>query len=325
MSKKEYPSIYCLKGICSLLVVLVHAQFFFHDLYVPVYRLAVPLFFVISGFFLVDETGNIKTAKIIPVIKKMLKINITTSIVYILFFIIKSFIVGTDSYISILYPKDFLLSIFLGHPYCGVLWYVTAYIEILLILKLFASFHKEKILFYLIPFFLLLELFVGKYSFIIGDGFDHFYHRNFFTMGLPFVLIGILIKKYQLFKRLTHPKVVAFLLLIISYVEYLLLQKNAVYREGDLVISSMFLVPVIFIIFLNSTSIKMENLLSVIGKKYSLNLYLYHPMVLTIYYLLHLNKILHNFEYPIVLLITLLGCIFAKKIKDTFSKRLYSI
>lgn len=315
MIKKEYPSIYFLKGISSVLVVLIHAQFFFHDLYVPVYRLAVPLFFMISGFFLIDETGNLKVSNINKAIKKMLKINIITSVVYILFSYFRLFILNENIDFKILYPDDFLLKIFLGHPYCGVLWYVTAYIEILLVLKLFHYFHKDNLLYYLIPIFCIIALLVGKYSFLIDFESNHFIHRNFFVMGLPFVLMGMSVKKYNLSKYTSHLTFTLLLLLGLSYLEYFFLKKFDLYREGDLVLTSLFLAPVAFIWFLNCTAISKENILSVIGKKYSLNLYLYHPMVISIFYMLNLDNVFHEFEYPIVLFVTLLGCIIAPKIK----------
>ena len=48
-------SLFCLKGICAILVVFIHTDFFYRNLFTPISRMAIPLFFAISGYFLVNE------------------------------------------------------------------------------------------------------------------------------------------------------------------------------------------------------------------------------------------------------------------------------
>ncbi|MCH5311501.1 MAG: acyltransferase family protein [Prevotella sp.] len=50
--KQEVYSLTYLKGICAMLVVLIHTHMIGKVALIPFYRCAVPLFFMISGYFL---------------------------------------------------------------------------------------------------------------------------------------------------------------------------------------------------------------------------------------------------------------------------------
>lgn len=58
--------------------------------------------------------------------------------------------------------------------------------------------HALPTLFYAIPLLLLLDLCFGKYSIALwGREFPYVYVRNFLCVGLPFVGIGMLLKKHK--------------------------------------------------------------------------------------------------------------------------------
>nr|WP_302830143.1 acyltransferase family protein [uncultured Bacteroides sp.] len=56
--KKEIQSIYVLKAICALLVVGIHVPSMLTNPLSPITRMAVPCFFMISGYFIVSNKEN---------------------------------------------------------------------------------------------------------------------------------------------------------------------------------------------------------------------------------------------------------------------------
>ena len=59
----ELYGLQILKFLCALFVVQIHTPSGLRDLLVPVIRIAVPVFFMISGYFLPDSTGVIRKYK----------------------------------------------------------------------------------------------------------------------------------------------------------------------------------------------------------------------------------------------------------------------
>lgn len=50
--RKEIPSLYVLKALCALFVVMIHTDFVGKAYLSPVIRIAVPCFYILSGYFL---------------------------------------------------------------------------------------------------------------------------------------------------------------------------------------------------------------------------------------------------------------------------------
>lgn len=49
--KKAVPLIYSLKTLCAFAVVALHSDLYYKSLVIPLLRIAVPVFFIISGYF----------------------------------------------------------------------------------------------------------------------------------------------------------------------------------------------------------------------------------------------------------------------------------
>lgn len=56
MAERNY-SIDVLKFICAVLVVIIHTEWNYQQLVLPIAKCAVPCFFIISGYLLFDKTG----------------------------------------------------------------------------------------------------------------------------------------------------------------------------------------------------------------------------------------------------------------------------
>jgi len=204
--KNENSPIYILKGICAILVVLIHTDFLSKQLWTPIYRTAVPIFYMISGYYLLSKEYSINQDTIKKQLKKIIKYTITASFVYILFNIgfniFKHIHENTQfNLLNILLPHtknifETTLRYLLSNPYSEHLWYLTAYIGCLICLLYIVKFKLYNLLLYLVPIGLLVGLSIGKYSFW-EIHIPAYLYRNVFTTALPFVLIGLYIRKYQ--------------------------------------------------------------------------------------------------------------------------------
>lgn len=185
----KLPSVFCLKAIGAFFVVCIHCyepwQIF------PIIRTAVPFFFMISGFFCYKGDSETSLNACIKALKKILWITLYANIFY---------------YISVCFPvnafpihsiKTFLKFIFIGDILGDHLWYLNAYIEVLITVILAIKYHILKWLWAAIPIGWILGLILGKYEFLFPDlPNDLILSRNFFTTGIP--CFGMA------FKRISH-------------------------------------------------------------------------------------------------------------------------
>lgn len=322
---KEIPSLYVLKAVCAFCVVMIHVPFFYKDYFMPICRLAVPLFFMISGYFLSSDQGMISLGRIKKSIKKIFWINFSASFVYLIYNISLAFVLyilnGEDIlWLKIFFPDYFLQKILLSNPYCGILWYLVAYMQTLLIFYVFIRCKKFSFLLHIFPFFFIGGLIIGYYNFwhpvLLG-----FVFRNFLTMGIPFVLLGIFIRKYL---NAILQRVGAYLLFlclffcICAYVEYFYFLQYGCQNHGDYNLFTIILSVSVFLYFISHKNLGKDAYFEVIGKKYSLFIYLYHILFYNIIDILNykISKFEYSWSFLIVSLFTLMSAVLFYKLKD---------
>lgn len=188
------PGLDLLKVICAAMVVLLHVDWVLHDLFVPLTRCAVPCFFMISGYLMADE-GKLRPEKLTRAIKKIFVIILWSSIIFAVYQEISCLL----TYGSLYLPGKWQwirFVLFNEHPFGFHLWYLSAYLYVLLICLAAGKFIQLRRLFFLIPLLLLCDLVLGKYSnILIGKEFDFIICRNFLFVGLPYFLLGVWLKK----------------------------------------------------------------------------------------------------------------------------------
>lgn len=288
--KKEIQSIYALKAICALLVICIHAPSMLTNPIHPITRLAVPCFFMISGFFIAsDKQTWLDNKQLKKLALKILKITITANLVYLCYGLISDIFNGT-------YPIEYCTTSFwlrqlvFGGCISGPLWYLTAYLEILVLLILFNKFNLKR-LFYLLAFCgWLVNLCTGRYAFLWDTYFyDVDLHRNVFVSAFPMVASGMFIKeKIGSFNFLKQKPVCILSIVIIFlfvYVEYaiqkfILLSPQGI---GEINISTLPASVLLLVLAIQHPSAG-GKYLQQIGKNLSLDLYLYHWLVIAILY-----------------------------------------
>lgn len=268
-------SIDSLKLICALLIILLHVPTPCHDLYLPLTRCAVPIFFMISGYMLYGD-GMEKRIK--KSINKILYIILWSSCLYACFNFVRYGFNTSTIIPSTEQIKEFLF--FNENPWGFHLWYLGAYLYVLVITYLLCHYKKYESVLVLIPFLLLTDLVFGKYSILFwGKEFNYLYVRNFLFVGLPYFMLGSYIRKKQ--EVFTCSKKVAILLTILfcatTLFEKYLLVANGINAIRDHYLSTTFLAISVFLLFVNYNQTK-DNMLSRIGRQYSLYIYLLHPI-----------------------------------------------
>ncbi|MBQ8271050.1 MAG: acyltransferase [Bacteroidaceae bacterium] len=269
-------SIDTLKCICAIFVIAIHTiqPQEISNFTTPLLRCAVPIFFIISGYFTFGKKDIGQTIR--KRLIYMLKIFGWASLFNLLFFIIINGKESINHLYSILSIDSLLFNIV---PYGRQLWYIVAYIYVLLLMLFIEKFNLYKLLYWSTPILLIASLLLGKYSEIALDyKTTAFLTRNFLFTGLPFFTIGMLIKQVHTYIHTYTIAILCTIFYILGIIEYCIPGLS----NGDLYITNIFLSPALFILFLNITQTK-DNILSKIGREDSLYIYILHFHISMIY------------------------------------------
>lgn len=274
--QKGIESLYVLKAICAFFVVCIHTP-----LPVPVLEpflgVGVPCFLCITGYLLYSADRNVELGKCIAWTKKAFLLAIALNIIN---GTISSIILGKNVFIAdwVVYLK----TLFLGSGICGVLWYLHALGEALLVMWLVLRFRPQ--LMALLPVLFITAHIISVYE--VGTSFDigvpiHLsaLRHTFLTISLPCIATGYLIHKYKesLLKRL---KVGLWLLsfAVLAVLEHLL----RVELCGASCVYLLATYPLV--VFLMLFCAKYDNFpmlfVSGIGRLHSPNIYYFHGLVI---------------------------------------------
>lgn len=204
--------------------------------------------------------------------QKIVRLTIYANILYFIVFFHPHWIPFHD-------VKSFIAFMHIGSM--GHLWYLTAYIEILIIYIIALRFQKEHILSYIFILFVILGLIFGGYNFIFPEiPTKAIIHRSAFGIGLPCFGIGWLLKenKDRILQVVTKPVLLAGVLFILSEVEAFVICKRFG-LNGDFLIFTIPVTIVVILCCLKYPHIGRGSILEYIGKKYSADIYIYHILV----------------------------------------------
>ena len=194
MRSRNY-SIDILKFICAVLVVLLHTDCRWHDAILPLTRCAVPCFLMISGFLLYDGQG-IDRERLLRCIRHILHIMLWSTL---LFIVAKEsmFVVHEKTFFVPSLRQWFDFAVLNENPFGFHLWYLGAYLYVLLIMMVVDKYNLWRLFLALTPVLLLSDLAFGKYSLLLFDHeYPYFYVRNFLFVGIPYFMIGVWFKTY---------------------------------------------------------------------------------------------------------------------------------
>ena len=193
---KRLYNIDSLKFLCAVLVVFLHVRAHYQEYILPLTRCAVPCFFIISGYLVFSDEilkmeGHLKRS-----IKKILWILLWSTVLFAAIRLLFAFKHSDFSFLSWRALGKF---VFLNeNPFSFHLWYISAYLYTLVIVLFMVLRGRLKWIYYAVPFLLLLDLCLGKYSLVLWHReFPFIWVRNFLCVGIPYFTIGMLIKRFR--------------------------------------------------------------------------------------------------------------------------------
>lgn len=312
-----------LKMVCAILIIFLHVHTPYQEYILPLTRCAVPCFFMISGFLIYSEDKTYFEKRLKRGLKRIIGILIWSTIVFMIVKFIFAIHNDDFSFLSLMAMRNFIL--FNENPFGFHLWYIGAYLYTLIIVLFLSKKNKIKYIYLAIPFLLLIDLCLGKYSIVLWHReFPYIIVRNFLCVGIPYFSIGMFLsQKKRYLNQINELRIFTLLgvilFSILSIIENRILINVGMNATRDHYISTTFLAISLFLLF---TTYKQEtpNLLSKIGEKDSLYIYIFHPLFIIFFNIA--NKYLPSFWQstylyfsPIIILIaTILFCITLRKI-----------
>jgi len=275
------------KYVLVFLVISIHYNSY--SLLMPVFRVAVPMFFMISGFYNYADSKEKRLKKCYGFMKSSLKYLLIGTIIYFVYDIYKCIFNGENvvEFVDRLFYKDFSndFIIFNTSNTSGYhLWFLIALFVCSLIHYLFVETDNCKLYYYLTPILFILVFSMNGYLHLVFDYSQPIEHyRNVLFMGMPLFSTGFLLGKFRN-KQFSSKIKVLFALLGSYFLFFSTYEKTLIKME--FYISSV-LASIFLLLFFNSLSIKDNKFTKFyykwIGKNSVFYIYIFHIMVYEIF------------------------------------------
>lgn len=279
---KQYN--YCLdfiKGIACLCVVLMHCEFpgILGTTVQTVGRFCVPLFFMVSGYFCFNPHTVVigGGTLIIDKLKHIATITLNACLFYTVFSLVL-FLLGRETDWALSIGGLFSWLVFNSPAWAGVAgqyWFLFALLYTYAAYWLAVKLNIVKQAYWLAGFMFVTYIILAQGCHLAGIHVPNMIYRNWLVEGFAYFMLGHWIHHYQ--DNLNYSNRV---LLIIIAVSTLLcfVERYIMGRDFGVNIVS---IPQVFCLFLYAVNnpTKHEGTLQVIGKRYSMFVYIIHPAV----------------------------------------------
>lgn len=313
MITKKNTTLEVFKLFAAYMVVFIHVLFDGRvgEIIDAVARFAVPLFFLISGYF----SYQISTDKIKMRTKHIFKLFLLTSIIYNIYHFVDQFLMyGKNGAISFLNhrlnPTALIKLILLNDSKTDWhVWYLLAILYVYIIYYFATKFHvKEKVIFIVGAVLLVVHMLLDEGSFIIAPNFDSLYVRNFALSGIPYFSMGLFVRKY-IDKFRATPNYVAVITAIMGVIFTIV--SRYITGKNNLYIGSLFILFSVVVTFVKYPDVKYPRFVMAITSC-STYIYIFHRLVaqilVKIYQARHIDintcAVLRNIHPILVCIIT---------------------
>lgn len=304
-------SLYTLQGIACMFIVFIHCDFpgQLGEIVNTIARFAVPIFFMVSGYFNYSASKEKLKSRVL----KLIKIFIISSILYITYNNFENlYINNKHNFIEYNLAKLSLQNIFnlvvfnFTYFIYSHLWFILA-LMYCYIFRILTKDKKVEKTYKYIPILIIVGYILNIY--LLKKGLNMVYlTRNWILMGVPFYILGHLIKeKTDKIAKTSKLKIILFAIvgLVLSVVERLILKSNNIWRL-EIYIGSIIFAVSIFILAVKEPKLIDIKIFRVIGEKYSLNIYIIHYLIADILKKVVINKFninINGYILPIVVFI----------------------
>ena len=274
------------KFFLCYLVIAIHLAGEEYD-HFPLYRLAVPMFFIISGYFNYSDNKERLEGKAFGFIKRTLKYMLVGFLIYIVFDFVMCYVNGNGVgyYFTTLFYEDFLLEFFiLNRPitYTGAqLWFLIALFVVSLIHYVLVRFDLTKYYKIIIPVCYAIYFFFAGYMYLLQNtDMPIRYTRNALFFGLPNFALGYTLAKFNFHKKSWYKYIYLVLGVVCFFLqvnEYELIKTENISLEMYIsgVLSAVFLL----LFFLGIKNVSCPFYYKWIGKNASFYIYILHMAV----------------------------------------------
>ena len=266
------------KMLLCFLVVCIHfaGNRYTHH---PLYRVAVPAFFMISGYFLYNADQVKRLEKTKSFMKRSAYYVVLGFVLYIAYGFVVCFIDKTDpsKYFVSLYYSDFIRNFLLLNSNslkdAYHLWFVIALFVVSVLHYFLVKYKKEKWYIWIIPLGISVHLFFNGYvKYCGGTVVNMVYTRNALFFGLPMFGIGYLLARFNLHKL----KWLKFIYLVLGLVCCYLQIIEGKFLIREVYISSIFSAAFLLLFFVDLKCVKAEWYYNYVGKSATFYVYLLH-------------------------------------------------
>ncbi len=283
-NKKQNECLNFFKGISCWGILYMHTSY---DCLVSSFvsclvRFAIPLFFMISGYYIYNADREVVAKKVPKKVVHILKLSVFSVILYLVYGGILSPLLNGKAinfmdYLAneFTYKKVWNLIVF---NQWGILWFLFALLYCYLILIPINKYDWYKKAYILIPVLIGLLIFargIIQYLALIPEEINIIYFRNFIFMGFPFFMLGNMIHKYEnhLLNKITGKRLI---LIMCAGTTISCIERYIVALE--FFIGTLFAVVCIFIYALQNPDNRIIKPVAKIGRDYSLVMYIGHPI-----------------------------------------------
>lgn len=271
-------SIDILKFILAYEVVMLHCSQAPYAIIRPVVDSAVPCFLMISGYLIYSEDRNRYSEKLKRAIRKISIILLWSTLLCgfdDLYRLIVYQEIGNFNLVAI---TNFLL--FNENPFAFHLWYISAYLYALLFFNLIKRIDLPIRIWWILGLWLIGICLVVGNALVYHCDLYLIYVRNFLFQGIPYMGMGLLLKKYE--KFFAHTSIWQLVLGWCFVVFAAIVEKRIEsFSFGTYVFSGI--IAFYTLLLFSRIGIERSSLISEIGKKYGLYVYIFHPFLMKVF------------------------------------------
>ena len=281
-----YGMVDVLRLVFAILVVSIHTMAFQsinEDLRIAtsmgIARLAVPFFFIVSGYFLYNRIKLEKEPK--STLKRLGLLYLA----WVLIEVITLFPVVLSRYSSMGLIGTIITLLVMGVT--GSLWYISSMIMTIFVIS--PLLKRDK---------LILLLIIGFALYVFGASGDTYYgvfQNTFlnplisrylsifrfpqigFNESILFITLGAILNKYKLNEKIKKPGLLSIISIILLLIEAFVLNKTGIAKDANLYLSSIIAAPLIMIWALNYSK-NISPKISKACKEYSIGIYCSHQI-----------------------------------------------
>lgn len=309
--RHDIVSLHILKAVLAVMILYAHVGS--RDSFLALCRLTLPLFFMISGYFLLNGNGTLSPQKIRHTFVKILRLTITANLFYYAAdVILPLFSSPSTTLVTHLSSKDLLRLLLVGDNISFHLWYLASLIEALAFFCVCVRCRAAKLIPLIVAVASVVNLLQNEFALIHIPAYCY---SNVFSFAIPFMYAGMLVRlnehRIRLSKRILC--CVAFILLILLYAECLYFHTY----QMEMMVSSTLLAITLFLLALRINT--KTNILAYIGKHHSGNIYIYHIFIKDTLRFLKFNHPIHLIETIEILFVCILLSILIKRLRKVMT------